>query len=804
MAAQKARRILIVDDNSPSRYAVGRVLRHAGFDIVEAPSGTEALKVARTRPDLIVLDINLPDMNGFTVCQQIRSDPEVRHTPILMISATYLDSDSKVTGLSSGADGYLTHPVEPPVLLAYVNALLRTREAEERARFAAQQWQTTFDALSNGICMTDPDGVVQRCNRSLAAILGRSPEEVIGRNCRELMGVPVSASIDDPETHLELLREGRWLNITTNPIVNESGQLGGLVHIVTDITARKQAEENLRRYSEQIAQLYEVGKKLGETLELQEIYETTYAAIAQVMPCDGLVISSYTPADNLIHCVYAQCNGTPIDVGRFPPIPLHAEGLGMQSRVIRSKEPLRLADYQAYRETIPAHQELGHLDALECRGEAAQPRSVLIVPLMYKGEAIGVIEVLSYQPDSYSEDSLHFLNALAPQVAAAMFGARLIDELEQRVIERTAELALAKERTEAILNSSKDVIILCRPDGAIEQVNPAFEEALHCRASEALGRPLVKVIQPQYVKTVQQTFAEVITTRQSRRLEAGVHCEGRVSFDADVVLSPIIGEGVVEGVVCSLRDITERRRVEAQLRQMLRHEMEVSELKSRYVSMAAHDLRNPLAVIKVGLSLIDRYGDRLTAEQKRAKVSEIYKQIDVMVELLDDILVLGRAESGRTTFSPEPLDVVPFCREVIDRVRQVTASTQRIEFSSRGDCNAVNLDASLVRNILSNLLSNAIKYSPEGRPVRFTVDCEPSQVVFRIQDQGIGIPQADQEHLFEPFYRGQNVGSASGTGLGLAIVKQSVDLHGGTITCESQEGKGTVFTVTLPHTPPGI
>ncbi|NPV65821.1 MAG: PAS domain S-box protein [Anaerolineae bacterium] len=795
-----AKKVLIVDDNPPSRYAVGRVLRQGGFETIEAATGAEALAAARTKPDLIVLDINLPDINGFNICQQIRSDPEIMHTPILMISATYLDSNSQVTGLSSGADGYLTHPVEPPVLLAYVNALLRTSQAEKSMRVAAQQWESTFDALSNGICITDSTGRVQHFNRALPTILGMLPEEITGRNCQELLGVSIFASLDNPVSQEELLR-GRWLHITTNPIMNETGQLDGFVHILTDITERKQAEESLRRYSEQITHLYEVGKKLGETLDLQMICDTAYAAIVQIMPCDSLAISSYTPADNLIRYVYAQHNGTPLDVSCFPPIPLEPDGQEIQSLVIQSKEPLYLADYQRYRQTTQNYYEQGLLNTLENPKDKSLLRSALIVPLMYEGEAIGVIQILSHQLDAYSEDSLRYLNALAPQVAAAMFNARLVAELEQRVMERTAQLALAKERTEAILNSSKDMIILCRPDGMIEQVNPAFEETIQYAARDAFGQPLIGLIQGKYVEEVEQAFAGVIETRQSRRLETGIQYKNRVLFDADVVFSPIIGGDGVVGVVCSMRDITERKQMEAKLRQLLEHEMEVSELKSRYVSMAAHDLRNPLAVIKVGLSLLDRYADRLTPEQKRAKFDEINNQIDVMVKLLDNILIFGRLESGRLVFNPASLDVVAFCQEVIDKVRLVTAATHAIEFSSQGDCQSVNLDANLLRNILSNLLSNAIKYSPGKRSVKLTVDCGPSQVVFRVQDQGVGISETDQARLFEPFYRGQDIGDISGTGLGLAIVKQSVDLHGGTIVFESQKGQGTVFTVTLPNTP---
>jgi len=130
---------------------------------------------------------------------------------------------------------------------------------------------------------------------------------------------------------------------------------------------------------------------------------------------------------------------------------------------------------------------------------------------------------------------------------------------------------------------------------------------------------------------------------------------------------------------------------------------------------------------------------------------------------------------------------------------QATGANGRIDFSSQVDYCSAYVDSKLLRHILGNLLSNAIKYSPDGSPVTFTVNCDPDQITFRVQDLGIGIPEKDQQHLFEAFHRAGNVGQISGTGLGLAIVKQSVELHGGTIAFESEEGAGTTFTVTIPQ-----
>src|SRR5207302_783763 len=152
--------ILFVDDDAAARSMLGWVFRSEGFRVVEAGSGAEALRLADDRPDLVVLDVSLPDLDGFEVCRRLKAAPATASTPVLHVSAVYTDSGDRSQGLESGADGYLVKPVEPREMLATVRALLRVRAAEEAARAAAQQWRTTFDAISDPVCLLDAAGLV--------------------------------------------------------------------------------------------------------------------------------------------------------------------------------------------------------------------------------------------------------------------------------------------------------------------------------------------------------------------------------------------------------------------------------------------------------------------------------------------------------------------------------------------------------------------------------------------------------------------------------------------------------------------
>ncbi|MET0405022.1 MAG: response regulator, partial [Cystobacter sp.] len=179
--------LLNINDNEANRYAVTRILRASGFQVMEGGTGAEALRLASDlRPDLVILDVKLPDLNGIEVCRRLKSDPRTSSIVVMHLSANYIRTENKVEGLESGADGYLTQPVDTAELLATVRSLLRLRRAEEEAHRAAAQWQTTFDSLGDGVCLLDGAGRVMRANRSSLALFGGDEGKVLGHSFAEL------------------------------------------------------------------------------------------------------------------------------------------------------------------------------------------------------------------------------------------------------------------------------------------------------------------------------------------------------------------------------------------------------------------------------------------------------------------------------------------------------------------------------------------------------------------------------------------------------------------------------------------
>lgn len=249
---------------------------------------------------------------------------------------------------------------------------------------------------------------------------------------------------------------------------------------------------------------------------------------------------------------------------------------------------------------------------------------------------------------------------------------------------------------------------------------------------------------------------------------------------------------------CLQSEITERRRLEEELRNALMKEKELSELKSNIISVVSHEYRTPLATILSSTELLENYSHKWDQEKRQRHFQRIENSVHHLTQLVNDVLIISKAEAGKLDFNPVPLELVEFCYQVVEEL-QLTASTQHnISFLCQTSSIKACLDEKLLRQFLTNLLSNAIKYSPNGGDVQLELECKQDVAIFRLRDQGIGIPLKDQDQLFEAFHRSSNVGTISGTGLGLAIVKKCIDIHNGQIAVESEVGTGTTFIITMP------
>ncbi|HYO89003.1 MAG TPA: ATP-binding protein [Candidatus Limnocylindrales bacterium] len=444
--------------------------------------------------------------------------------------------------------------------------------------------------------------------------------------------------------------------------------------------------------------------------------------------------------------------------------------------------------------------------SLQPHYQASSPltRSELVIPLRTTKGVYGALDMQSTDLDAFDEQDRHVLLAFAERAATAIENMRIYSDIQRRVRERTTELNRVKERAEAILNHSSDAILLMRADGRIQQTNRAFNSMFGFGPDEIYNRSFDALAGPGYADTLLQALLEVVATRSPQRIEVTALRHNGEAFEADVMMSPILPQhgDPVSSVVCSLRDITPRKQMERELRDALMKEREVSEFKSRFISRASHEFRTPLAMIATSSDLLKNYSERMTEAQRADRIDRIQTEIAHLTAMLDDLLNISKAqEIGPDSLHASPFDLAKLFDDTVEDMRSGLGMGHIFEvLRDEGPFEFVG-ERKLLRRALVNLISNALKYSEAGTRIRVQMTRRDDAVLIAVEDSGIGIPEADQKQLFEPFHRGANVAQIIGTGLGLAIVKQVVDLHGGEIAVQSAENRGSCFTITLPYAP---
>ena len=377
--------------------------------------------------------------------------------------------------------------------------------------------------------------------------------------------------------------------------------------------------------------------------------------------------------------------------------------------------------------------------------------------------------------------------------------------IQQDISDRKlAEEALreSEERFRSLSACSPVGIFLTDTQGLCTYTNPCCQTIAGFTFAEALGVSWAEAVHPEDRERVLIGWSAY--TREGR--EYSDECrfqthEGIVRW-VHVRSSPMFSDQrELIAHVGTVEDITERKQAEAGLCQALAKEKELSDLKSRFITTASHEFRTPLSIISSSAGLLLDYGDKLDEQKKLKHLQRVQSSVNYMTQLLEDVLLINRAEVGKLEFNPAPLNWIAFCRELVEELQLSMQTNHRIalQIDDMAVLNPqVEMDEKLLRQILSNLLSNAIKYSPIGSTIHFDLAYQNEAAVFQIRDEGIGIPAEDQEKLFELFHRAKNVGNIPGTGLGLAIVKKYLDLQGGKISVDSDIGIGTQFTVTIP------
>ncbi|WP_194269958.1 PAS domain-containing sensor histidine kinase [Candidatus Methylospira mobilis] len=409
--------------------------------------------------------------------------------------------------------------------------------------------------------------------------------------------------------------------------------------------------------------------------------------------------------------------------------------------------------------------------------------SMLDVAVWFRGNIVGILchEQVG-DARLWTPEEVDFASSIATMLALALeASSRAQAETERAVILENSEIGISLHK-----------------DRRMMWANRKMEELFGFDRNERVGLTAEsQFATPESFDEVGKLAYPMLAQGLVFRREYEMLRKDGTKFWCQISGKAIDPDDLSKGSIWTSEDISERIRQEREIRNALEKERQLNELKNRFVSMTSHEFRTPLSTILSSTELLQHYHDRLPAEERGEILNSIQTAVKRMTAMLDEILIIGKADAGRMEFNPQPMELSTFCNRLLEEFRRAAPGNIRFAYSPPL-CREVCMDEKLLRHILSNLLSNAIKYSPHGGTVSFGAACNADAVVFKICDQGIGIPEEDLPHLFESFHRAGNVGNISGTGLGLSIVKRSVERHGGDIEIESRLGLNTTFLVTIP------
>lgn len=382
----------------------------------------------------------------------------------------------------------------------------------------------------------------------------------------------------------------------------------------------------------------------------------------------------------------------------------------------------------------------------------------------------------------------------------------------------------------SIIETAIDGIITIDSFGIVETINPAALKLFGYEADEVIGQN-IKILMPEpdrsrhdmYIQNYQKTGVkkiigigrEVLGRKKDGTTFPFRLAVSEVVYDNFSIFAGFIHdlskekkveedlfrhleelENTVENRTKDLRkSVQELEQAKIEVSNSLMKEIELNQLKSRFVSMASHEFRTPLSAVQLSASLIEKYVQKEDTSNILKHTYKIKNSVQLLNSILSDFLNLERLESGKVAVNKESVNLVSLAEEITEEMQLICKKNQHILYQHTGSTGMFLLDSNLIKNAIINLISNAIKYSGEDSFIQFMTEIEDDSCTIMVSDNGIGIPKEEQIHLFEAFFRANNTGNIPGTGLGLNIVKRYISLMGGEVTFESEVGKGTTVTL---------
>lgn len=687
------------------------------------------------------------------------------------------------------------------VLGMYLDITAR-KHAESALLRSEERYRSLVNNMSEGLVLQDAAGAIQMCNPAAERMLGLTADQIMGRTSTDphwhaiqadgspfpgnmhpamvalCTGQPVSHTVMGVHKPDHTLT---WIMINAQPLFDPgAAKPHAVIATFTDITERKEAEAVLQQkhrdeqvMNQYLKALHEASIALTRTNTLDEFYRQTVELGLRLFGFERMGLLLYDAAADVVQGTYGtDPQGRVVREAHIRFKPDELTGI-LRRSMERSEGFILFTDTPLFADYEPI-------------GRGWNAAAVL-----WTGDAQGWLVVdnaIEHEPPT--KGLLDILSLYALTVGSLLMRRRIEEQLQalsQRLelATRSGGIGIWEWRiTEDKFISDERMRLFYgfAPDRASTNIHD-WSACLH---------------PDDYANVEREMNAALAGDKEfdtEFRLVQPNHGIRHIKSRAVVVYDE---HGAPERLIGVHLDISDRKRYEETLERALEQEKELGDLKSRFVSMASHEFRTPLAAILATTETLTIYRDRMDNAQIDLRLDKIRQQVMRMKGIMEDVLQLTRIQAGRVEFDPVQSDLDALCREIIEEFEIQPEHQGRIIYACAKPPVIALFDLRLMHHVVTNLISNALKYSTPTSAVQVHLARDTSHITFIVKDEGIGIPPEDLRHLFEPFHRAKNVGTVPGTGLGLSITRQAVDIHGGSITIDSHVNAGTTCTVVFP------
>lgn len=743
-------------------------------------------------------------------------------------------------------------------LLSIVRDVTYRKEAEDRLRKLSK----AVEQSGSSVIITDVNGAIEYVNKKFTQVTGYSYNEVIGKKPNILKTSKTPPIVYEQlwntitsgrEWHGELCNKKKngeefWENASISPIKDANGYITNFLALKEDITYKKDIQEKLKRFREALDyssdNIFIIDKN---TLKFVDVNQSAILNLGysekELLRMSPLDIKPHLKKKELqkyfdkalaspnkeirVETVHQRKNGSIFDVEIFiKALEENTKNLIVAvARDITERKKFE-KEQKASKEWMNSIFE-GSRDAIfiiDKDGNFADINLAASILTGYTKKELKSFTITNILKQNSIRSFREFFDTIISgesiirqfkiikkngEIIPTEFsnkaiysrGVAFIHSVVRDISERKeAEEALkiSERRFRSIIEKAPVGICITNNNNVFEYVNPAFYGMLGFRENELVGRHFKIVFPSNEWKKVEEKFSNSIGFLIEGEFDIQKKDHEIISVFTESAKIPF--EENEFKTLTFIIDISEQKLAREEIHRALEKEKELHQLKNSFISTVSHEFRTPLAGILSSSKLLEKFQDKWDANKKKKFFSQISESVKHLTVLLEEVSLIGKDDSGKLKFTPQKIEIEPFFKWVIQEVESYY--NNKLKIKKNIDCRMKEpvMDKTLLRHILTNILSNAVKYTPaDNGEVLFSATCEQNNLQITVEDNGMGIPKKDLEHIFESFHRAENVENIQGTGLGMTIVKRCLRLHDGKINIESETGKGTKVTITIPN-----